>query len=214
MAVFRELPLLYPILDAGSIVKAGLPIEGFAGELREAGIRFLQYRDKEGSDEEVLARAVLLRRIFPAADSCLILNDRISLAAEAGFDGVHVGQDDVKPAQVREILGSGALIGFSTHGERQLRLAGDGPADYVAIGPVFPTLTKQNPDPVVGIEMVRGARRLIRKPLVAIGGITCENCFAVRQAGADSVAVISGLLPLRGRTTQSLVREFHSRLSP
>src|SRR5271156_4373364 len=119
MAVFAKLPLLYPILDAGLLVQAGTPIENFACELREAGIRFLQYRDKEGSDVEVLARAALLRRIFPASDSCLILNDRVALAATVGFDGVHVGQGDIQPAQAREILGLGTLIGFSTHNERQ-----------------------------------------------------------------------------------------------
>jgi thiamine-phosphate pyrophosphorylase len=213
MAVFAEMPRLYPILDAGLLVEASLSIEDFAGELREAGIRFLQYRDKQGSDDEVRARGALLRRIFPVADSCLVLNDRVALAATLGFDGVHVGQDDVEPARVREILGPGALIGFSTHGERQLRLAGEGPADYVAIGPVYPTLTKQNPDPVVGVEAVRLARSLTLKPLVAIGGITLANCLAARHAGADSVAVISALLPLPGQTTQGLVSEFLARLS-
>ena len=106
----------------------------------------------------------------------------------------------------------GALIGFSTHDERQLRSAGGSPANYLAIGPVFPTSTKQNPDPVVGLEAIRLARRLTSKPLVAIGGITRENCFAVREAGADSVAVVSALLPRGGQSARSLVREFLMRL--
>jgi thiamine-phosphate pyrophosphorylase len=212
MAVFAKLPLLYPILDAGLLVQAGTPIENFACKLREAGIRFLQYRDKEGSDVEVLARAALLRTIFPASDSCLILNDRVALAATVGFDGVHVGQGDIEPAQAREILGPAALIGFSTHNERQLRSAGESEANYVAIGPVFPTSSKQNPDPVIGLETIRVARGLTSKPLVAIGGITRANCLAVRQAGADSVAVISDLLPLQGQSTQSIVEEFLFRL--
>jgi thiamine-phosphate pyrophosphorylase len=212
MAVFAELPLLYPILDAGVLLEAGVSIEGFARELREAGIRFLQYRDKVGSDGEVLTRAALLRSIFPARDSCLVLNDRVALATAVAFDGVHVGQDDIEPAQAREILGPQALIGFSTHDERQLQSARGGPANYLAIGPIFPTSSKQNPDPVVGLEAIRLARRLTSKPLVAIGGITRENCFAVREAGADSVAVVSALLPRGGQSARSLVREFLMRL--
>jgi thiamine-phosphate pyrophosphorylase len=213
MALFAELPPFYPILDAGLLAQARIPIENFARELHEAGIRFLQYRDKQGSDGEVLGRAALLRRIFPASDSCLILNDRVALAAAACFDGVHVGQGDIEPAQAREILGPGALIGFSTHNERQLRSAGEGEANYVAIGPVFATSSKQNPDPVVGLKAIRVARDLTSKPLVAIGGITRENCVAVREAGADSVAVISDLLPLDGLSTQARVGEFLARLS-
>jgi thiamine-phosphate pyrophosphorylase len=161
----------------------------------------------------VLTHAALLRRIFPARDSCLVLNDRVALATAVAFDGVHVGQDDIEPAQAREILGPQALIGFSTHDELQLQSARGGPANYLAIGPVFPTSSKQNPDPVVGLEAIRLARRLTSKPLVAIGGITRENCFAVREAGADSVAVISDLLPLDGLSTQGRVGEFLARLS-
>ncbi len=100
-------PAFIPILDAGLLLRAGLSIEGFARELREAGIRFLQYRDKEASDEVVLERAALLRRIFPAPDSCLILNDRVALVLSAGYDGVHVGQEDLSPAEVRAMLGTG-----------------------------------------------------------------------------------------------------------
>src|SRR5271154_5929400 len=132
-----ELPRLYPILDAGLLLRAGLSIEGFARELREAGIRFLQYRDKEASDEVVLERAAMLRRIFPPSDSCLILNDRVSLMAAAGYDGVHAGQEDVSPAEARAMLGPEVILGISTHGERQLVMAESSPADYVAIGPVF-----------------------------------------------------------------------------
>ena len=100
-----KLPRLYPILDAGLLLRAGLSIEGFARELREAGVRFLQYRDKDASDEVVLERAALLRRIFPPSDSCLILNDRVSLVRAAGYDGIHVGQEDLSPAEVRATLG-------------------------------------------------------------------------------------------------------------
>ncbi len=203
-----RLPPLYPILDAGLLLRAELSIEGFARELRQAGIRFLQYRDKEATDEVVLERAALLRTIFPASDSCLILNDRVSLASAARYDGVHVGQEDLSPAQARAALGTGVLIGVSTHGESQLLNAADGPADYVAIGPVFATASKQDPDPVIGLEGVRTARAMTAKPLVAIGGITRSNCAAVIQAGADSVAVISDLIPCPGSSTSELVEEF------
>jgi thiamine-phosphate pyrophosphorylase len=177
------------------LLGAGVSLEGFALEMRAVGIRFLQYRDKDASDEVVLERAALLRGIFPASDSCLILNDRVSLVRAVGFDGVHVGQEDLSPVQVRAALGPEMVIGVSTHSEGQLLLAANGPADYVAIGPVYATASKLVPDPVVGLEGVRAARAVMTKPLVAIGGITRSNCAAVIEAGADSVAVISDLIP-------------------
>jgi thiamine-phosphate pyrophosphorylase len=208
-----RLPRLYPILDAGLLLRAGLSIESFARELRKAGIRFLQYRDKEATDEVVLERAALLRTIFPVSDSCLILNDRVSLVSTARYDGIHVGQEDRSPAQTRATLGPEVLIGVSTHSEEQLRMANHGPADYVAVGPVFATASKLDPDPVVGVEGVRAARAMTTKPLVAIGGITRSNCAAVIEAGADSVAVISDLIPRPGSSTVQLVEAFLTALS-
>jgi thiamine-phosphate pyrophosphorylase len=205
-----SLPRLYPILDAGLLLRAGLSIEGFARELREAGIRFLQYRDKEATDKVVLERAALLRTIFP--DSCLILNDRVSLVSTARYDGIHVGQEDLSPAQTRAKLGPEVLIGVSTHSEDQLRSATHSPADYVAIGPVFATASKLDPGPVVGVEGVRAARGMTTKPLVAIGGISRSNCAAVIEAGADSVAVISDLIPRPGSSIGNLVHEFLTAL--
>jgi thiamine-phosphate pyrophosphorylase len=201
-----DLPRFYPILDAGLLLRAGLSVERFAHELRAAGVRFLQYRDKEASDEVLLQRAALLRRIF--TDCCLILNDRVPLVVSAGYDGVHVGQEDLSPAAARAALGSELIVGVSTHGESQLIRAADSPVDYVAIGPVFATSSKQVPDPVVGLQGVRAARALTDKPLVAIGGITRANCAAVIEAGADSVAVISDLIQSPGKS----VEEFFSRL--
>jgi thiamine-phosphate pyrophosphorylase len=203
-----DVPRFYPILDAGLLLRAGLSIEGFARELRAAGIRFLQYRDKEAADELLLQRAAILRGIFPASDSCLILNDRVPLVLSAGYDGVHVGQEDLSPAEARARVGPQVMVGISTHGESQLLFAADSPVDYVAIGPVFATSSKQVPDPVVGLEGVRRARSLTDKPLVAIGGITRANCAAVMEAGADSVAVISDLIQSPGKS----VEEFFSRL--
>ena len=131
----------------------------------------------------------------------LILNDYVDLVAESGFDGVHLGQTDMPPRDARALLGADTLIGISTHNEAQLSAAAPEPVDYVAIGPVFATVSKENPDPVVGLEGVRLARQLTDKPLVAIGGITLANVAEVWAAGADSVAVISGIFgsvdPLR-----------------
>jgi thiamine-phosphate pyrophosphorylase len=208
-----KLPRLYPILDAGLLLLAGLSIEGFARELRDAGIRFLQYRDKDASDEVVLERAALLRRIFPSSDSCLILNDRVSLVQAARFEGVHVGQEDRSSVEARAALGPDILIGVSTHGEAQLLAAAAGAADYVAIGPVFATLSKKVPDPVVGVEGVRLARAMTAKPLVAIGGIGRANCSSVIDAGADSVAVISDLLPSPSHSTTKRIDEFLTALT-
>jgi thiamine-phosphate pyrophosphorylase len=208
-----KLPRLYPILDAGLLQQAGLSLETFARELRDAGIRFLQYRDKDSPDEVVLERASLLRRIFPSSDSCLILNDRVSLVHAAHFEGVHVGQEDQSPSETRAMLGPDILIGVSTHGEAQLLAAVAGPADYVAIGPVYATLSKKVPDPVVGVEGVRLARAMTTKPLVAIGGIGRANCSAVIDAGADSVAVISDLLPTPSHSTAKRIEQFRATLT-
>ncbi len=189
-----KFPTLYPILDAGF-----LPAEGRAEflrrlvrELADAGVGILQYRNKHGGEAEVLADARVMRA---AADErmLLVMNDWPWLAVEAGFDGVHVGQTDMSPAEARAIVGPGRIVGISTHNEAQLRATDAALVDYVAIGPVFATVTKENPDPVVGLEGVRAACGLIRKPLVAIGGITVANAGEVWAAGADSVAVISAI---------------------
>ena len=124
----------------------------------------------------------------------LIMNDRADLCLGAEFDGVHLGQDDLSPESVRKIIGPERWLGISTHNPEQLREADLTSADYLAIGPVFSTLSKDKPDPVVGLDGVRQARKLTRKPLVAIGGITRANAASVIGAGADSVAVISDLL--------------------
>ena len=206
------LPRLYPILDAVLVLRAGYSIEDFASEWYAAGIRFLQYRDKQADDQLFLERAALVRRIFPAGGSRLILNDRTSLVLRLRYDGVHVGQEDLSPGEARELLGPHASIGVSTHGERQLLLADGSAADYLAIGPVFATSSRDNPDPVVGLEGVSAARALTTKPLVAIGGITRSNCASVLQAGADSVAVISDLIPRDGHSIQAVAREFLARV--
>jgi thiamine-phosphate pyrophosphorylase len=208
------LPRLYPILDAGCFPNARDLIIA-AEELAAAGATLLQYRNKSGNARVMLEQARELRRLFAvhadveshsnaAKDTALewatqasvrlIMNDRADFGLAAEFDGVHVGQDDLSPEAVRGIIGPGRWLGVSTHNPEQLREADLTSADYLAIGPVFATSSKANPDPVVGLEGVRRARALTRKPLVAIGGITRANAASVIDAGADSVAVISGLL--------------------
>jgi thiamine-phosphate pyrophosphorylase len=187
------LPRLYSIVDAGVLQGRSVDLQAFCVELRQAGVSLVQWRHKDGSPQEVLAGAAILRHTF--ADGCrLIMNDRADLAVLAGLGGVHVGQGDLSPEDARKIVGADRWVGVSTHTEEQVRLAGLSCADYVAIGPVFATGTKLDASAVVGLNGVRRARALTSKPIVAIGGITRENARSVIDAGADSVAVISGLL--------------------
>jgi len=189
-----ELPRLYPIVDAGLLQRGGIDAVRFAGELRTAGVRLLQYRDKDGGPREILTAAAVVRGVFDGVACRLMMNDRADLCLVAEFDGVHVGQDDLSPESVRSIIGPGRWLGVSTHNPEQLAEADNTSADYLAIGPVFSTSSKEKPDAVVGLDGVRRARQLTRKPLVAIGGITRANAASVIAAGADSVAVISDLL--------------------
>ena len=198
-------PSLYPILDASSLPPIGERsafLRMLVRNLAEAGVGILQYRNKSGNEAEIHADARVIREAA-GASMRLVLNDWPELAIAAGFDGVHVGQTDVSPAKARGIVGAAKIVGLSTHNEAQLRAADSQPVDYIAIGPVFATATKANPDPVVGIEGVRTARRITTKTLVAIGGITLENAADVRQAGADSVAVISAIFSPDGSPVQA-----------
>ena len=163
-----------------------------AEELAAAGCTLLQYRNKSGKARPMLDEARELRARLGAGVK-LIMNDRADLCLAAGFEGLHVGQDDLSPEAARLIIGS-RWLGVSTHNPEQLAAADTASADYLAIGPVFATTSKARPDPVVGLEGVRRARGLTHKPLVAIGGITRANARSVIEAGADAVAVISDLL--------------------
>jgi thiamine-phosphate pyrophosphorylase len=234
---------LYAIVDAEVLVTRGVGLREFAEGLRAAGVGLVQWRDKVGSPQEVLAGAAVLREIFEGDTphdsdggavaimghprSLLIMNDRADLAVLAGFGGVHVGQGDLlpedakavvlrtipHPSQGREGWGTRIVpkdkfwVGVSTHTEEQVRVAEASCADYVAIGPVFATGTKADAEAVVGLEGVRRARALTGKPIVAIGGITRENARSVIEAGADSVAVISGLFGV-GETVEKVAGDF------
>jgi thiamine-phosphate pyrophosphorylase len=199
-----DFPRLYPILDACCFPDDRALFQ-FAAELFSAGITLLQYRNKHGSTRQMLSHARELRR-RAGGRARLIMNDRADLCLAADFDGVHVGQDDLPAAAVRQILGNQLWVGVSTHNPEQLREVEATDADYAAIGPVFATTSKANPDPVVGLEGVRAARALTQKPLVAIGGITRANARSVIESGADAVAVISDLLSDPRRAVEEFVR--------
>ena len=192
-----QLPRLYAILNVGLLPDSGA-LYTVAEQLISSGVSLIQYRSKSGDARVMLEQARELHRLtrarVPAPHVRLIMNDRADLCLAADFDGVHVGQDDLMPESVRKIIGPNRLLGISTHNLEQLQEADQMSADYLAIGPVFSTSSKVNPDPVVGLEGVRHARSLTRKPLVAIGGIARANAASVIEAGADSVAVISDLL--------------------
>ena len=199
-----SLPRLYPILDT-SCFSDGSSLFAAAEELAAAGCTLLQYRNKSGSARHMLDEARELRaRLRPSV--ILIMNDRADLCLAAGFDGLHVGQDDLSPEAARSIIGSTRWLGVSTHNPEQLADADLTSANYLAIGPVFATASKANPDPVVGLEGVRRARELTRKPLVAIGGITRANAPSVIDAGADAVAVISDLIRDPRKSAEEFLR--------
>jgi thiamine-phosphate pyrophosphorylase len=185
------LPQLYVILDAALI---SIPEKDCARNLVDAGVRLMQYRNKGGSARQLLETSRELATFLTPAGVQFIVNDRADVAALAGADGVHVGQEDLGAEQARAVVGTAKWVGVSTHNAEQFRLATATSADYLAVGPIFATGSKENPDPVVGVEFVRQARAMTDKPIVAIGGITLERAVEVLTAGADSVAVISDIL--------------------
>ena len=185
------LPRLYVILDAALLT---VPETECAQELADAGVRLLQYRNKRASVRELFESSKRLSSLLIPRGVTFLVNDRADVASAAEASGVHVGQEDLRAEAARSVIGAGKLLGVSTHNLDQFREAVDTSADYVAVGPVFSTTTKANPDAVVGIEFIRRVRGLTEKPIVAIGGITPERAVEVVRAGADSVAVISDIL--------------------
>jgi thiamine-phosphate pyrophosphorylase len=211
---------LYPILDIDLLTARSLDLEAIATAWHDAGVTIVQYRNKQGSAREMLRHAARLREIFPTnSESRLIFNDRADLALLAGFDGVHVGQGDVSADDARRIVGPTRWVGVSTNSAEQVIEANETSCDYIAYGPIFPTASKLNPDPTVGLAGLKAARALTTKPLVAIGGITRKNCRSVIDAGADSLAVISDLLPggnnriANAESAQRIAEEFLALLA-
>ena len=198
------LPRLYAILDRSFFPDSEL-LCSTAEELLAGGVTLLQYRDKSGNARQMLEQARELKRRLGGSVK-LIMNDRADLCVAAGFDGVHVGQEDLSAEGARSVIGENLWLGVSTHYPGQAEEANRTSANYVAIGPVFPTASKVNPDPVVGLDGVRTIRALTRKPLVAIGGINRANCRSVIEAGADSVAVISDLMREPRKSAKDFLR--------
>lgn len=185
------LPRLYVILDATLLPDS--PVD-CARQLAAAGVRLLQYRHKSASARDLLKVSRELVSALKPHNASLMVNDRPDVAAVAGAAGVHVGQEDLDPEQARAVVGENMWVGASTHNLEQFRRAAATSADYIAVGPIFPTTSKANPDPVVGLDLLRQVRSLTGKPIVAIGGITLDRAASVIAAGADSVAVIRDVL--------------------
>ena len=194
------LPRLYVILDAALLRQ---PVFELAEQLIGAGVRLFQYRAKDAPPRQTLEISTKLTQLARKEGATFFVNDRPDLAYLAGTHGVHVGQDDLAPEQARIVVGPDRWVGVSTHNLQQFQRAVATSADYVAIGPVFATTSKANPDPVVGIDLLPQLRPLTQKPIVAIGGIRLENAVRVIQAGADSVAVISDILCAPDPATQA-----------
>jgi len=187
-----NLPKIYPITDTRlAKISHAAQVQKFI----EGGATIIQLRDKNSSPKGFYEAAKEVLEIARERNVKIIINDRVDIALALKADGVHLGQDDLPPEHARKILGEKAIIGFSTHNLKQAAEAARLPIDYLAIGPVFTTLTKENPENTVGIETVKRVRDAIGDfPLVAIGGITSENFREVLAAGADSLAIIGDLI--------------------
>jgi thiamine-phosphate pyrophosphorylase len=185
---------VYPILDCDTLRARGCPVIDAAEALLDGGATILQYRHKEFWNREVFAEAERVGELCRARGALFIVNDRVDYARMLGA-GVHLGQDDLPPHAARKLLGAEAVIGYSTHNATQLAAAATERVDYIALGPVFGTESKRNPDPVVGVGNLKDWRATVVQPLVAIGGITRGNAGQVWDAGADMVAVIGDLYP-------------------
>lgn len=191
-------PPLYAIIDAGLLKISEL---SFAEMMAESGVEILQYRSKHATSRQLFEICSLLARQWPRLVQKtspraprFVVNDRPDIARLVGAGGVHVGQTDLEVEQARSIVGPESWVGVSTHTLEQVAAADQTSADYIAFGPIFPTATKEAPDPVVGLDLLGKARQRTRKPLVAIGGITLERAGETYRAGADSLAVTRDLI--------------------
>lgn len=190
---FMILPRLYPIVSTDALEKLNIGLEQASAALLEAGVQILQLRHKGHWSRQLFQQAEWLQEQCRQAGIQFVINDRADIARILGAT-LHIGQDDLCPSDARLVIGSELLLGFSTHNEQQLIEADKEPVDYLALGPIFGTASKENPDPTVGCQELGRLRPLTQKPLVAIGGIHLQNVAEVFEAGADSVAIISGLL--------------------
>ncbi len=211
-----RLPRVYPIADVATLAARRMDVGEFTRQLLGGGAEILQLRDKGGSPQQILAHAAMITTVLAGQGCVPVMNDRADLALLAGWHAVHVGDRDLPPEAVRRVFDGlpsswPVQVGVSTHCDAQVIAAEAGTADYVAVGPVFSTSSKADAEPAVGLDGVRRARALTRKPLVAIGGITRDNAAAVVATGADSVAVIGGLFA-DGESVEGVMRDFLRRL--
>jgi len=195
---------LYAISDASF----GDPVR-LAQALFDGGARLVQVRNKKASARSLFNQVESILKRAPA-DASVIVNDRVDVARITGAAGVHLGQSDIGVVEARRILGPGQIIGFSTHNLEQALAASKLPADYIAVGPIFPTSTKLNAEPVVGLEKLATICKAVQKPVVAIGGIRLKNAAEVLAAGPHSIAVVSDLLS--AADIQARVREWINQL--
>ena len=204
-----RLPRVYPIVDTTTLARVDFDPVKAAAALLDGGARILQFRHKGFWSRDVFAQAQEIAVLCRSVDAPLIVNDRADYAGLLRA-GVHLGQDDLVPADARTVIGSEPIVGFSTHNPGQMCAAQSEPVDYVAFGPVFTTGSKERPDPTVGIEGLRTVHAVNSKPLVAIGGITRDNAALCWGAGAGSVAVIGDLLthPCSHRTLRERMEEW------
>jgi thiamine-phosphate pyrophosphorylase len=189
-----EIPRFYPVLDTTVLAGRQWPVALVAEELLAVGVKILQYRHKGNWTQAEYDEAKHVAALCRQANALFVLNDRADFAHLLG-SALHIGQDDLPPVAARKVVAEGTVIGYSTHNGSQLSSGDKEPVQYLSLGPIFATTSKEKPDPVVGLEGLIRLRPLTQKPLVAIGGITLDNAPDVWAAGADSVAVISGIVP-------------------
>ncbi|MFN3681476.1 MAG: thiamine phosphate synthase [Nitrospira sp.] len=200
----RILSGLYVVLDPAS--HPPRPLVDILKEAAEAGVRLFQYRNKTASMKEAYEEARQLKAVASDYDVTFLVNDRCDLALAVDADGVHVGQDDMPYEYARRLMGPHKLIGLSTHNPEQVKEADRLQPNYIGFGPIFEPRSKQNHDPIVGVEGLVTVRSLTTLPLFAIGGITLDNVAAVCKAGADGIAVISAVM--QTKDVKGVVRQF------
>ena len=202
--MMSALPRFYPILDTAAAARAGLDPAASAKALLDAGVSILQLRHKEQFDRKMFETVSEVAAACRQAGVVFVINDRADLAILLDA-ALHIGQDDIPARESRALIGPGRALGLSTHNEAQLLRANDEPVDYIAIGPLFETGSKRNPDAAVGVAELARLRPMTNRPVVAIGGINLENAAPVFAAGADSIAVIGDLFR-QGTTLKSLTK--------
>ncbi len=197
-----HLPKVYPITDTNL---SGLSHAEQIDRLIAGGATLIQLRDKHAASRDLYPQAEAALQIARKHDVRLIINDRVDVALALGADGVHLGQTDMPVEAARRLLGERVIVGISTHNLEQAKLAANMPVDYVAFGPIFKTSTKENPDPIAGLEALRGVRTIVGSlPVVAIGGITLANAGEAWKAGADAVSSIAALVSDPSRIPENM----------